>query len=206
MSLIDSRIRELLATPEPTTLVEILPRTHALLLYQIMHLFDGDIRSHALAQALFATLESSVISLLGCLQFPDRSSPIDLLPLSMEPVTEFWESWVLHESARRTVLLTFYFIQIYKLFQGNVQLHCDGKLGLNHSWYLSAHLWNAPSAFDFAVAWADQQHFIIDNLNFSWALSNAQPGDMDVFGRMLLVTVLGMDGVKAWFHTRGAIL
>ena len=128
MSLIDSRIRELLATPEPTTLVEILPRTHALLLYQIMHLFDGDIRSHASAQALFATLESSVISLLGCLQFPDRSSPIDLLPLSMEPVTEFWESWVLHESARRTVLLTFYFIQIYKLFQGNVQLHCDGKL------------------------------------------------------------------------------
>lgn len=206
MSLIDARIHDLLSAPEPSTLVEILARTHALLLYQIMHLFDGDIRSHATAQTLFTALESSVLLLLACLEFPDRTKSIDLRPLSMQPIVDFWESWVLHESARRTVLFTFYFIQIYKLLQGDRQLQCDGKLGLDHAWYLSAYLWNAQSAFDFAVAWAESQHFIIDNLDFSWALSHAQPGDVDQFGRMLLVTVLGIDGVKAWFHTRGACL
>ncbi|KAJ5155199.1 hypothetical protein N7492_008002 [Penicillium capsulatum] len=206
MSLIDARIQDLLSAPEPLTLVEVLAHTHALLLYQIMHLFDGDIRSQATSNAIFAALQSISLSLLALVQFPDRTKSIDLLPLSMEPIIDFWESWVLHESARRTVLFTFYFLQIYKLLQGDRQLQCDGKLGLYHSWYLSAHLWNAQSAFDFAVAWADHQHFIIDNLDFSWALSNAQPDDVDSFGKMLLVTVLGIDGVKAWFHTRGALL
>lgn len=205
MSLIDSRVQDLLFAPEPIALDDILARTHALLLYQIMHLFDGDIRSGGTAQSLFAALQSSAFSLLACLEFPDQTKSIDLHPLSIGPAIDFWESWVLHESARRTALFTFYFIQIYKLLQGDRQLQCDGKLGLFHSWYLSAHLWNAPSAFDFAVAWADKPHFVIDNLDFTCALSTAQPDDVGLFGRMLLVTVLGIDGAKAWFYTKGAL-
>lgn len=206
MALFDERTRDLLSYPEPTTLPELLARTHALILYQIMRLFDGDIRSQATAEALFTTLESSVLALLRGLHLPDPSEPTDLLPLSMDPITDFWESWVLQESARRTVLLTFYFIQIYKLLQGQAPVQCDGKLGLEHAWYMSAHLWNAQSAFDFAVAWAEKPHFIVYNLDFSSLLQNAQPDDIDTFGRMLLVTLIGIDEARAWFHIRGAIL
>jgi hypothetical protein len=186
-----------------------LARTHALILYQIMRLFDSDIRSQATAEALFTTLEASVLNLMRTTYVPDPKEPTDLLPLSMDPIIEFWESWVLQESARRTVLLTYYFMQINKFFlQGKVPVQCDGKLGIygDHAWYLSAHLWNAQSAFDFAVAWAEREHFIVYNLDFSSALVNAQPGDLDMFGRMLLVTILGIDEATAWFYVRGAIL
>ena len=208
MSLFEDRIRDLLSSSEPTTIREILARTHALILYQIMRLFDSDIRSQGKAEALFSTLEASILALMRTIYVPSLTGPSDLLPLSMDPIIEFWESWVLQESARRTVILTYYFIQIYKILQGKVPVQCDGKLGIyeDHAWYLSAHLWNAQSAFDFAVAWAEREHFVVHNLDFSSVLLNAQPDDLDMFGRMLLVTILGLDEARAWFHVRGAIL
>lgn len=205
MALFDQKIKDIISTPEPTEIFEKLARVHALILYQIMRLFDGDIRSHATADSLFATLNSSVRSLLDNLHLPLPSDSLAPLPVSIDEVIDFWHSWVVQESARRTVLLSFYFMQIYKVLQGNVPLHCDGKLGLHHSWYLSAHLWNAQSAFDFAVAWAEKPHFVMLNLDFEWALTSAQPEDLDSFGRMLLVTILGIDSTRAWFHGRGAI-
>lgn len=206
IALFNERVKELLSSPEPSTLPELLARTHALILYQIMHLFDGDLRSQATAESLLTTLESSVLTLLKCIHIPSSSEPTDLLSLSMDSIITFWESWVLQESARRTVLLTFYFIQVYKLLQGRTPAPCDGKLGLEHAWYMSAHLWNAQSAFDFAVAWAERPHFVVYNLDFSSVFLNARPDDIDLFGRMLLVTLVGIDEARAWFHVRGAIL
>lgn len=206
ISLLNERIQTLLTSPEPSTLPDLLARTHALILYQIMHLFDGDIRFQAAAEAVMTTLEFSVPALLESIHIPSSSEPSDLLPLSMGSITDFWNSWILQESARRTVLLTFYFLQIYKLLQGKTLAPCDGKLGLEHAWYMSAHLWNAQSAFDFAVAWAERPHFVVYNLDFSSAFLDARPGDIDLFGRMLLVTLIGIDEARAWFHVRGAVL
>lgn len=207
MSLLDARTNDLLSTPQPTALIELLAHAHALLLYQIMRLFAGDVRSHATANALLGTLESTVVALSDNLYFPLPSESKELLPLSMDPIIEFWEWWILQESARRTMLLTFYFIRIYKVLQGTVSVHCDGKLGItSHSWYLSAQMWNAQSAFDFAVAWAEKDHFVVRDLDFTAALENAQPDDVDLFGRMFMVTLLGIDGAKAWFYSKGAIM
>ncbi|KAJ5928566.1 hypothetical protein N7466_007522 [Penicillium verhagenii] len=206
MALFEARIMELMSTPEPNTTFELLARVHALILYQVMRLFDGDIRSRATADALFTSLESSVMTLLSHLNIPLPSDSIEPMPLSIDAVTNFWYSWIIQESARRTVLLAFYFMQIYKVLQGTPNLQCDGKLGLHHSWYLSAHLWNAQSAFDFAVAWAEKPHFVVGNLDFTWVLATAQPEDLDTFGKMFLVTLLGIDKTRTWFHGRGAIL
>ncbi|KAF9885989.1 hypothetical protein FE257_012167 [Aspergillus nanangensis] len=202
----ESRIQELLSSPVSTSPIETLSHTQALVLYQIMRLFDGDIRARASAESLMPVLEQSAVSLIGQIEFPDITFANSELPATIHPVMESWDSWVFQESARRTVLFSFYLIQIYKFFQGEEALQCDGRLGLIHSWYLSAHLWNAQSAFDFAVAWAEKEHFVVVNADFSGALRNAQPDDVDLFGKMLLVTVLGVDEVRAWFHSRGAIL
>ncbi|KAJ5168935.1 uncharacterized protein N7482_004529 [Penicillium canariense] len=171
-----------------------------------MRLFAGDIRSHATASALWGTLESTVVALFDHLYFPESSESNDLLPIAMDPIIQFWEWWILQESARRTVLLTFYFIQISKVLQGDIPVHCDGKLGLKHAWYMSAHLWNSQSAFDFAVAWAEKEHFVIRDIDFTVALEEARPDDVDIFARMLMVTIVGIDAAKAWFYARGAII
>ncbi|KAK1150261.1 hypothetical protein N8T08_000163 [Aspergillus melleus] len=201
-----TRIQDLLSSSPPTTPLEALAHTQALLLYQIMRLFDGDIQARASAEPLISTLESSALSLLQYIHFPDPLQPEVTFPGSIEPVMDFWASWVFQESARRTVLVTFYFAQIHRLLHDDPNMQCDGRLGLVHSWYFSAELWHAQSAFDFAVAWTEKEHFVVYSANFSDVLQRARPTDVDLFGRMLLSAVLGIDEIRAWFYSRGAIL
>lgn len=75
-----------------------------------------------------------------------------------------------------------------------------------HSWYLSAHLWGAQDAAEFGAAWVEKDHFVVGELNFGRVLTEARAGDVDVFGRMLLVSYLGIEEARAWFLARGAIL
>ncbi|KAL3491865.1 hypothetical protein BJX62DRAFT_251005 [Aspergillus germanicus] len=214
---IHTRHQELILTPLPTSTPDLLAHTHALLIYRIMHLFDPDLHN-ALSTSPFDTLsfsalESAAALLFSSTHFPPESDPSDklisnisVLPSTLESTMHFWKLWIVEESARRTILFTFYFLQIVRLLRGERNLHCDGKLGLLHAWYSSAYLWGAQSALDFAVAWAEREHFIVRNVNFTKVLSEAQPGDVDCFGRMLLVTSQGMENIKEWFIARGSIL
>lgn len=206
MSIFDSRSNDLLSSPPPTKPLELLARIHALILYLIMRLFDGNTRSQPSSQCLFDVLETSVQSLLSSIHPPDPSEILELLSVSMDPVISFWNSWIFQESARRTVMMAFYFVSIHNFVQGRPAPVCDGKLGLELAWYQSAHLWNAQSAFDFAVAWTEKLHFIVYNADFSGLLQDAKPDDVDLFGRMLLVTKFGIDETKAWFYSRGGSL
>jgi hypothetical protein len=104
------------------------------------------------------------------------------------------------------MLLTLYLVRIYQLLKGESGLQCDGKLGLCHSWYVSAHLWNAQTRYDFAVAYGDKTRFLVTDADFTALLRDAEPDDVDIFGKMMLVTVLGIDLARAWFAARGCIL
>ncbi|KAL4936140.1 hypothetical protein BDV06DRAFT_112290 [Aspergillus oleicola] len=220
---IHSRLQELTLSSIPTSPSELLAHTHALLLYTIMHLFDGDLAAangySSLDTLSMSALESAASLLFSSTHFPpsdakeaktdfpsDSAPNPSLLPANLTSTPHFWPLWIFEESARRTILFSFYFLQITRLFRGDENMKCDGKLGLLHSWYSSAYLWNAPSATDFAVAWAEREHFIVRNVNFEKVLSDATPGDVDVFGRMLLVTSQGLESVREWFWGRGAIL
>ncbi|KAE8384887.1 hypothetical protein BDV23DRAFT_191186 [Aspergillus alliaceus] len=201
-SLINTNIQTLLTSPVPTTPLETLAHTHALLLYQIMLFFSPD--PHP--QNLVPDLEASALSLLSCIYFPDPATPISTLPPTPEATLDFWSSWIFQESARRTVLFSFYLTQLYRLVHGEHSMVCDGRLGLVHSLYMSAHLWGAQEAGEFAVAWREKDHFIVGELNFGRLLAEAKAVDIDVFGRMLLVSYLGIEDAKAWFLARGAVL
>ena len=156
--------------------------------------------------SLIPHLESSALTLLSCIYFPDPSNTPAILPSNPEAKQDFWTSWIFQESARRTVLFAFYLIQLSRLVQGEKNLVCDSKLGLVHSWYLSAHLWGAQDVGDFGVAWMEKDHFIVGELNFARVLTEARAADVDVFGRMLLVSYLGIEEARAWFLASGAIL
>ncbi|KAJ5389100.1 uncharacterized protein N7496_000168 [Penicillium cataractarum] len=112
MSLIDDRMRDVLLLPEPNSDLEILTLNHSLILFQIMRLFDGDICSQATEDQTLATLESSAYLLLQRL-----------------------ESWVLQESARKTVLCAFYFIKIFKLLRGKAKCTVTYTLFGEHAFY-----------------------------------------------------------------------
>jgi hypothetical protein len=71
---------------------------------------------------------------------------------------------------------------------------------------ISAHLWNAKTAFDFALAWNSRKHFTVIELDFTEVLRDAMPDDIDIFGKMMMISLKGEDDIKGWFYTRGGIL
>ncbi|KAL4804413.1 hypothetical protein BDV18DRAFT_162175 [Aspergillus unguis] len=208
---IHSRHQELVLCPLPTLPADLLGYTQALLLYQIMHLFDPDLHALNTATALdtlsISALESAASLLFTTTHFPHQTETDQSPALVLSPATPaFWTLWLAEESARRTILFAFYLIQIIRLFRGDKNMQCDGKLGLSHSWYLSAYLWNAASEMEFAAAWTERKHFVVRNVDFELVLRDAQPGDVDCFARMMLVTLLGVGTVTEWFGGRGGVL
>ncbi|CAE7217014.1 hypothetical protein PTTW11_10901 [Pyrenophora teres f. teres] len=202
---ITSRAEELVtATTLPISPIEILARTQALILYQTMLMFGGDIRFYAQAEALLPYLDD-----VGALLLPIAAEEID--PVGKIPVypgtvaRSAWRSYIVRESARRTFLSTIHITIMCALLNGQLN-SCSHEAILNSRFTLSAHLWKAANAFDFAVAWNEKNHFMIKDLDFTEVLKHAQPDDLDVFGNMLLVGIRGMDDMRGWYHTRGGTL
>ncbi|GKT99825.1 hypothetical protein FLAG1_09837 [Fusarium langsethiae] len=203
---IESRVNDLLAAPAPTTPLECLAHTQALILYQIIRLYDGDIGARASAERIIPAIEASAVSLFSYAQFDIDPTVIALPTYPIAPTKTFWQDWIQQESLRRTLLFSFYFVQAYRIMAGCQILQCDGRLGLCHAWTLSAHLWNATTPLSFAEAWRDKNHYVVTNAIFSEVLAEAQADDIDVFGKIMISSLLGQDEAEGWFASRGGKL
>jgi hypothetical protein len=199
---IGARARELTDTLLPETSIEILARAHALILYQIMLVFGGDIQLYSQAEALLPHLDTIGNRLLILqTEQTDPSGPLPLYPSSA--VRAAWTSFILRESLRRTILSLFQLITLCGLLRGQNNT-CAHDLVQGNKVTMSAHLWNAKTAFDFGVAWNEKEHFLVRELDFTRVLSDAKPDDLDTFARTILVGIKGLDDMKGWFHMRGA--
>lgn len=207
LSTLSYRASELVSQPLPSSPRDLLARTHALMLYSIMQLFDGDIRALKLAEQDMPALESVALALLPLITFPDPDSTQQ--PLSRYPLTttrEFWNDWVFQESARRTFFMTFFYLQVYRLLCGIPPLQCDGKLHMCHSWTMSAHLWGARDAIEFAEGWGSRKQFLVTNANIKAAVDGAMADDVDDYAKMILTALMGIDEFKGWMISRGGRL
>ncbi|KAI0458785.1 hypothetical protein F5B21DRAFT_459423 [Xylaria acuta] len=135
-----------------------LSRVQSLLCYQLIRLFDGDIRMRGQAENLIPTLFSWNKQLLESakesLGHPERflaSSPFDLNPQpnasyatgssSLSPKA-VWQAWIIAESVRRTWQATNVVQAVYQFFKRG-WAECPGHLPST----LRRALWDAPSAY-----------------------------------------------------------
>lgn len=201
---IQSRAEDLMNTPVADSPLEILARTHAIMLHQIMLVFGGDFRLYAQAEALLPYLENMGAHLLRIAA--EEKEPVG--PLSLYPATaaqSAWKSYIFRESTRRTLLAAFQITVMCRVLGGQMT-SCAENAALGSSITLSAHLWNATNAVDFAMSWNTKNHFVVKDLDFTYILENAQPDDLDVFANMLLISLQGIDDIRGWYCTRGGTL
>lgn len=201
---IDECVQDLIATPMPTTLSDILARTHALFLYQIMRIFHGSISEFAQAELSMPHLESCGLALHKAVStYNPVSEPTSFYPITL--TKPFWRDWILVESAGRSVIATFQLLCAHS-FVMNKSSYCASCGPFSTSWTASAKLWNASSAFDFAVQWKDTKTIVVKDLDFSMLLENGRPEDFDTFSKMMIVPFLGIDDARGWFYTKGGCL
>ncbi|KAF6834180.1 hypothetical protein CMUS01_06253 [Colletotrichum musicola] len=203
---IQARAHELLASPLPKTRLDILARLQAILLYQIIRLFDGDISLRASAQHTLASLEPAALALVPFVKWESsqpETGPSEDFSNSC-PTKEAWQEWIVQESMRRTIFFTCFFLVAHQVLVGQVSATgCEERYVFCRSWTMSAHLWNAADVVGFAVAWRERHHFVVDKEAFAEVLRVAGPDDIDAFGRMLMVGALGIEDTRLWFYNRG---
>lgn len=214
---IESRVSDLVNSPYETTPLEILARTQSLVLYYIICVFDGDISARASAERTQSALEDAVMSLILQLDLDTplpsiraATEAVDAqtqLPLSaIGPASSFWQDWIFKESARRTLLFTFFFLQAYRVLSGQRTEPCDGRLNRHHSFTLSASMWEADGPLAFAKAWSEKNHLVVADMNFNEVYEEARADDVDAFGKMMLTTLMGIDEAEGWFAAKGGSL
>ncbi|KAJ1561123.1 hypothetical protein HK405_004859 [Cladochytrium tenue] len=200
----------------PLSMQEALAHLHSLLLYEIICLLDGDLAARAAAERAIPAVETAATGLLVHVKWHGTDAnendysldgtTSELVSPSIAYLTDFWSSWIFQESARRTILLTFYFLHAYRIITGMQRLECDVRLALCQSWTLSARLWNAESVHEFGEAWKTAPRFVVRDSDFSIPLREAGPEDFDAFGRMMISSWMGIAEAEAWFASRGGSL
>jgi hypothetical protein len=158
---------------------------------------DLELYNHSL-QKLIDDHGMTMTNLLPSLSEPSTSS---LQYAATQPPSH--AAWIFQESCRRTLLFSHFFIQIYRIIKGG---GCAKGLLCDPGWAVGAPIWDAPSEFDFRVAWREKRRFIIRNLDMEEVLTNAVPEEVDGFGKIFLVSCNGLDEMREWFYERGGRL
>lgn len=213
MRCIDAKVNDLLASHIPADFLNTVAHVQALLLYQTIRFFDSDILARSSADATFHELKSAAHALASHIEWNPHNvlddskanGEINLFPLQASRA--IWKQWVLQESARRTFLIACFFVNVWKLLTGRQVATCRADpVLLGQSWTLSAKLWQAGNAVDFAVAWRGRDHFVVRRRAIISTLANARGDDIETFGKMLLTVSMGVEEARAWLALKGAAL
>ncbi|KAF2653241.1 hypothetical protein K491DRAFT_603185 [Lophiostoma macrostomum CBS 122681] len=197
------RARELIALPAPTAPVEVLARAQALMLYLLVFVFSGDTGYHNQDDIYLPYIEEMGNALNVITQREvDPIGPLPIYPSAAAQVA--WKAFIFRESTRRTMLAVFQFIAMYNLVRGRLAV-CNTHLAVGHRITLSAYLWKATNAFDFAIAWREKKHFLVKEMDLTDLFETARPDDIDPFGKVLLTSIVGIDDMRGWYHTRGGV-
>jgi len=184
--IIDANVARLFQDPIPSSLPEHLARVQALILFQIIRLFDGDIRQRAQAEQCDSILATWTQELRDRTVWEDSGS-------------QTWEEWVFAESSRRTVITSLTMRGLYLVLKQGfctlapqvTELSFTGQAGL----------WNAPSAYCWRKAYYQSDHLKITAMNFDDLVSQSKGAGLDDFGLMIMVTFKGVDFVNEWLET-----
>ncbi|KAK8045857.1 hypothetical protein PG996_013921 [Apiospora saccharicola] len=183
-----------------------LSRVQALVAYQIVRLFDGDIRMRARAEAdmptltawtmdLWARTRRSVSPTLGgdASTSPlNQSIPFDGV-ISLDGAVVTWKLWILTESIRRTWLASNLMMQVYHYIKHG-WFQCAGSIAFT----MREGLWEAETAYDWFAHQTRQDALFVPIFEHPAMMEAVGPGQVDEFGHAILGTVWGVERIARW--------
>ncbi|KAJ5569437.1 uncharacterized protein N7459_008867 [Penicillium hispanicum] len=176
-----------------------LTRLHALMVYQIIGLFDGDIRSRRVAEGHMAVQDSwagklfhsaaktlsdthaAATHLVGCLPKPFTFSQ------------QQWYLWLLSESIRRTWLVAVSITAVFSALQRGWSTCPGGVMYTNRSG-----LWNAASATVWEKQCLGKNTAFLQRFECAKLFDEAAPADIDEFGMAMLDMTFNRELLEKW--------
>ncbi|KAK8036323.1 hypothetical protein PG993_008937 [Apiospora rasikravindrae] len=188
-----------------------LSRVQALVAYQIVRLFDGDIRMRARAEAdlpmqtawtkdLWVQTRNSIAPAPGgdASTSPlNQSIPFDGL-VSLDEAVVTWKLWILTESIRRTWLASNLVMELYHYIKHGWS-QCPGSIPFT----MRAGLWEAGTAAAWFVTQRKQDALFVHIFRQPEMMESVSPGQVDEFGHAVLGITWGLERMARWHDRMG---
>ncbi|KAI1390277.1 uncharacterized protein F4822DRAFT_231243 [Hypoxylon trugodes] len=179
------------------TPLEKLARVHALIAYQTIRMFDGDITLGQQVDNDLPLLSAWNAELVKLRDNLEEFAELDDGEIRKKP-PESWERWFFAESVRRTYLICIVFEALWDLLKGRrvAGITDLGYWKYVHRWSLSKHLWKATSPLDFFRAWREKPMWIISAFDFDEFVRTGTGDDIDDFAMFFLALSFGVNEMQ----------
>lgn len=193
----------IVGTPDPLRLSrsDLLAALQALLLYQILRLFDGDIRLRAQAETDEATLLAWTRLLRARMHQVGLVSPAlspapsaDATPSRQQTTPPEWLNWLLEESIRRTVFMAIILKECYGYLKFGYDKVSVKGLGIT----AQAALWDAQSEFGWRTAYCERSRLEMRLVHWEDDLATAKPDDLEELGVLTMAVHRGLESTAEW--------
>ncbi|KAI1099410.1 hypothetical protein F4804DRAFT_85130 [Jackrogersella minutella] len=203
LKILHENVNDLKQTASGTALnpQEKLARVHAMIVYQTIRLFDGDITLGQQADNDLFLLEAWNGELRKLRDNLDELAELDAIELRNKP-PESWERWLFAESVRRTYVACLSLRTFWDLLKGRTEedVADPDNWRYIHRWSLSRHLWAATNSFDFYRAWKEKPMWIISAFYFDEFVRTGKGDDIDDFALVFLVLSFGINEMKIFCY------
>ncbi|OQE15360.1 hypothetical protein PENFLA_c032G01444 [Penicillium flavigenum] len=193
---LEHKRKQLISSMDPliSPKTDLLEALQALILYQIISLFDGDIRLRAQAEADEPVLLMWAAQLtLRTRQFQPSLSPAEAQPLPGSTSTD-WRRWLIEESSRRTLITAFMLTGVYSF----LKLDYDTVPHMRMSFTAQAALWNSQSEISWRRAYSERERLEVRVTHWDEAIAKAKPDDLEELGVLIMVMLKGIEATGEW--------
>jgi hypothetical protein len=183
-----------------------LTRLHALLVYQMIGLFDGDVRARHVAEGHMAIQDSWAGKLFSTARTALSSEQDSIahlancLPKLSTYLQQQWYSWILSESIRRTWLVAVSLSPVFSVLQQRWGTCPGGIMYTNRSG-----LWNASSAAEWERQCLEKNVAFLQRFECARLFHYAKPADVDEFGMAMLEMTFSGDSLENWRDRSGGL-
>lgn len=190
----------------PLDPLEHIARVHALLIYQIIGLFNGDIRLRYLAETYIPVLNSwmqemvqhasQATSLGGYLasSTPEQTPHESDLSYSSRRENLLWHSWVLTESARRTWVVSSGVQAVFRAVQQKLVFPCQGGMMVT----TRQGIWEAQSSLAWEKLCSEVDVGLVQVADIESLFTAVAPRDVNEFTKTILEVVFGKEKMERW--------
>lgn len=194
---LEHRRQQLIANTDPLLApkMDLLEALQALILYQIISLFDGDIRLRAQAEA------DEPVLMAWAAHLRSRTRQVQLSPpapaesrLLSESTFTDWRRWLIEESSRRTVIAAFMLNGVYDF----LKLGYDAVPDLRMSFTAQAALWNSQSEISWRRAHSERERLEVQVTHWDMMIAKARPGDLEELGVLIMAMLKGIEATGKW--------
>lgn len=175
-------------------------RVHAMLIYVMLGLFDGDIRLRHLAETHLSTLETWRLEMLDAARAAANNGQLLMGGLldrdNGEPTTQvetFWHAWILTESVRRAWFIASGIQTCYSMMREG-KLRCAGGLMLT----TRVGVWDAKTAWAWTKLCAEKDVGFVTQAQIGRLFDETKPEEVDDFGKLLLEAMYGVEQLESW--------